>query len=82
MEIKIARWGNNLAVRLPASYARRAGLRAGDSVKAEVTASGELHLSPRKPFDKAAFLRKVKTLHARLPPTEGVMAALRARERF
>ena len=67
MRLQLARWGNSLAVRLPVEYLRAAGLKEGDEVEAEVTALGEIRLAPARAFDKAAFLRRLRKLHARLP---------------
>jgi len=72
MRSRIAKWGNSLAVRIPAEYARAVGLREGDGVELEVTASGEIRLAPERPFDKRAFLPKLRKLRASLPAqTEG-----------
>lgn len=67
MRLRLAKWGNSLAVRLPVDYLRAAGLKEGDEVEAEVTASGEIRLMPTQAFDKAAFLERLGRLHARLP---------------
>lgn len=40
MNLNIARWGNSLALRIPADYARRAGIKEGDKVEARLTADG------------------------------------------
>jgi antitoxin MazE len=50
MELQVNRWGNSLAVRLPAQLARQMGLEEGSQVLAELTAEGELKLSPRTPL--------------------------------
>ena len=44
MELQVGKWGNSLAVRLPAPLARQAGLHEGSRVQAEVTAARELRL--------------------------------------
>ena len=50
MPLQIARWGNSLAVRLPATLVRQAGLAAQDEVEARVTPAGELVLTPLTPI--------------------------------
>ena len=50
MTLQIARWGNSLAVRLPATLVRQAGLAAQDEVEARVTPAGELVLTPIAPI--------------------------------
>jgi len=67
MRLQVAKWGNSLAVRLPAECARIAGLKAGDEVEAEVTPIGEIRLIPSRPFDKSAFLERLDKLHASMP---------------
>jgi antitoxin MazE len=51
-ELKIQKWGNSLAVRIPSSIARRAGLQAGQPVRVSmqdssvlVSSAGELFLT-------------------------------------
>lgn len=82
MLLRVTRWGNSLAVRLPAEYTRAAGLREGDAVEAEVSPLGEIRLVPARPFDKAAFLEKLRKAHARMPATTLTVEAIRADERY
>lgn len=46
MPLQIARWGNSLAIRLPATLVRQAGLSAQDEVDVRLTPAGELVLTP------------------------------------
>lgn len=82
MKLQVAKWGNSLAVRLPAECARAAGLRAGDSVEAEVTPDGEITLTPAKPFDKTAFLARTRRRRAAMPLTEPVVERMRKATRY
>ena len=82
MKLQVAKWGNSLAVRLPVECVRAAGLRAGDSVEAAITSAGAITLTAARPFDKAAFLDRVRKLHAKLPVTEPVVQAMRHRSRY
>lgn len=82
MQLMIAQWGNSLAVRLPAGYTRAAGLKAGDTVLAELGVAGELTLVPAPTFDKAAFLDRVRRQRNQLAVAEPAVAALRAEERY
>ena len=43
--MKIAKWGNSLAVRLPGSVVQALGLAEGDEVQIEQAPSGALQLS-------------------------------------
>lgn len=83
MRLQIAKWGNSLAVRLPASYARQVGISSGDYLEATIDASGEMRLVPDAPkADKAAMLKKITALHKALPQTTDVMATLRKEARY
>ena len=44
MELQVGKWGNSLALRLPVTLAKQAGLREGSRVRADVTAGRELRL--------------------------------------
>jgi antitoxin MazE len=78
MRLQVAKWGNSLAVRLPVECIRLAGLKEGDEVEAEVTASGEIRLMPSQVFDKSAFLERLTRLHAQIPmQTEGAAELIR-----
>jgi antitoxin MazE len=82
MRLQLARWGNSLAVRLPAECVRAAGLREGDSVDAEITPAGGITLTPAKPFDKGAFLQRLRKLRRRMPVTEPVVERMRRQARY
>ncbi len=82
MRLQVAKWGNSLAVRLPVDYLRAAGLKEGDELEAQMTAMGEIRLSPMQHFDKVAFLERVAQLRAALPMTATSVAAMRQEERY
>jgi len=82
MKLLISKWGNSLAVRLPADCIRAAGLREGDSVDAETTPAGMITLTPAKTFDKTAFLRRLRRLRGRMQVSEPVVEAMRERSRY
>ena len=46
VELTVSKWGNSLAVRLPADSAKRIGVGEGDTLIAEVSADGRLVLAP------------------------------------
>lgn len=81
MRLQLARWGNSLAVRLPMECIRAAGLKEGDELEAEVTAT-EIRLIPAPVFDKAEFLRRVRELRAQMPMTQPVVEAMRREDRY
>lgn len=84
MKIHLTKWGNRLAVRIPGPYARQAQLKAGDAVEMQVTPTGDLHLHPvaADPFDKAAFLNRLKTFRSALPESEPMVETMRRSDRY
>jgi antitoxin MazE len=82
MKLLISKWGNSLAVRLPALYTRAAGIKEGDSLEAEMSPSGRMTLMPDRSFDKAAFLKKIQKLRAAMPMTSSTVEAMRAEDRY
>ena len=61
MELMVSKWGNSLAVRLPAESARRIGVGEGDTLIAEVSADGRLVLSREgRAIGKARALHDVR----------------------
>jgi len=82
MVLQLMKWGNSLAIRLPASQLRAAGLGEGDEVDAEFLPNGEIRLVPARSFDKEAFMARLKRLHAQLPATRSTVEDMRAAERY
>ncbi|MBW7902931.1 MAG: AbrB/MazE/SpoVT family DNA-binding domain-containing protein [Rhodocyclaceae bacterium] len=82
MQLQLGKWGNSLAIRLPAECVRAAGLREGDVVEAEVTPVGEIRLTPIQSFDKGAFLARLRKLRAKMPMTEPVVEQMRREARY
>ena len=82
MRLQLAKWGNSLALRLPAECIRAAGLRQGDSVDAEITPAGTITLTPAKPFNKAAFLKRLRKMRRSMPETEPVVERMRREARY
>ena len=82
MRLQLAKWGNSLALRLPVECVRATGLRQGDSVDAEITAAGKITLTPAKPFDKSAFLQRLRKLRQNMPITEPVVEDMRRSARY
>lgn len=82
MQSNIARWGNSLAVRIPAECLRATGLTEGAPVEIRVAANGELRLAPVHAFDKTRFLQSLKKLRRQMPESEPVVETLRASARY
>lgn len=82
MQSSIAKWGNSLAVRLPAESLRRTGLREGSAVTVAVGKDGDIRLAPLHAFDKAAFVKRLSALHRTMPESKPVVAVMRADSRY
>lgn len=66
MSLQIAKWGNSLAVRLPVSLVRQAGLQAGQAIDVQLTEHGGLLLQPVQ-TQKKITARQAKGLLANVP---------------
>ena len=82
MKLQVAKWGNSLAVRLPAECIRAAGLKEGDSVEAEIGLAGDITLTPTHPFNKTSFLKRVRKLRAGMAMTSATVESMRQQERY
>jgi antitoxin MazE len=82
MRLKLAKWGNSLAIRLPVACTRAAGLGEGDTLEAEVTPTGGITLTLAQPFDKTAFITRLRKLRATMPVTTTTVALMRQEDRY
>jgi len=78
----IRRWGNSLAVRLPASCLRQAGLQEGDQIEIVVGADGRLSLEPLQRLERSAPAADLRQLQATMPLTPSVIEECRGSERW
>jgi antitoxin MazE len=81
MNLHIARWGNSLALRIPADYARRTGIKEGDSVEASLTADGGITIRPTR-WDRKTFARELAQTRSAIPMGTSVMDELRRGARY
>jgi antitoxin MazE len=76
MNLQINRWGNSLAVRLPAHLVRQLGLHEGSQVSVELTPEGSIKLSPQTPqrpaMTRVELLEQIAQLHKTMPITQPV----------
>jgi antitoxin MazE len=61
----VAKWGNSLAIRIPASVVEALGLKPGDEVEVKVEGDRSFALS-RKP-NREDLLRRLRAFRGRLP---------------
>ena len=81
-EVVVSKWGNSLAVRLPAACARRIGVGEGDKLIAEVSADGKLILAREgRRVDPRAIVGLSRAI-ARQRVTPEVISELRRKERY
>ncbi len=81
MNLHIARWGNSLAVRIPAEYVKAVGIKEGDSVNATLTADGGISIRPAK-WDRKKFIKTISANRDALPMTEPVVERMRREARY
>jgi len=82
MELMVAKWGNSLAVRLPAESAKRIGVGEGDTLIAEVSADGRLVLAPEGRVIGKAAARRLRQFLGRQKQTAPVVADMRRGARY
>ena len=82
MELMVAKWGNSLAVRLPAESARRIGVVEGDTLIAEVSADGRLVLAPELGAIGKAEARRLRQFLGRQKETAPVVGDMRRGARY
>jgi antitoxin MazE len=63
--VLVAKWGNSLAVRLPAAVVEALGLREGDDIEIDVADARHFGIA-RKP-GRDALLKRLRAFRGRLP---------------
>jgi antitoxin MazE len=81
MDLHVSKWGNSLALRIPAEIARQLKLREGSVLEAQVTLDGCIAIRPAR-WDRKAFADKMNQLRASMPPTKSVIKELREASRY
>ena len=81
-DLPVGRWGNSLAVRIPAKLARELGVGEGSLLQAQVLGPARVRLTAKQPLDMKSFVRRVRDLRQRLPVTEPVIDELRRGSRY
>jgi antitoxin MazE len=64
--MRVAKWGNCLAIRLPAAVVEALALKEGDEIEIHVADARELAVA-RKP-GREELLRRLRAFRGRLPP--------------
>jgi antitoxin component of MazEF toxin-antitoxin module len=83
MELQVGRWGNSLALLLPADLARQLHITEGALLDVSVEPTGVVALKPaRAKFDKAAYMREVRALTEVKPIAQLVIREMRDDARY
>ena len=64
--MKLAKWGNSLAVRLPSSVVEALDLKNGDDIEIEVVGARQWEV--KRTEDSRQVLERLKKFRGRLPP--------------
>lgn len=78
----VSRWGNSLAVRLPAELAKQLGVGEGDMLIGEIAADGRLILSAEARAIGKAEVRRMREFLARQKVTAPVVGEMRRSARY
>jgi antitoxin MazE len=81
MNLQVAKWGNSLALRIPADIVRQLGLSEGTTVQAQITVDGSLSIRPAQ-WDRKAFALELNEARNAMPMSESVMDELRGGARY
>ena len=82
MNLQIAKWGNSLAVRIPADYVRQIGVKEGDQLEAHLGVDGALNLKPPAQWSRKVFAKELALEQQGTPMGTSVMAQLRGEARY
>lgn len=63
--MQVSKWGNSLAVRLPATVVEALGLKDGDNIEIEVL--GEKQFQIQRTLQNAELLARLRRYRGRLP---------------
>jgi antitoxin MazE len=81
MDLQVSKWGNSLALRLPASVVKQLGLCDGLKVHAQVTPDGTLAIQTAD-WRRSAFAAELEVARAALPMGKSVVDELRGAARY
>jgi antitoxin MazE len=81
MDLHVAKWGNSLALRIPADYVRRTGIKEGDTLQVSLTIDGGLSIRSGK-WDRKAFAQELSEACEKMPMGKPVIEELRRGARY
>lgn len=81
MNIQISKWGNSLALRIPAAFIKEIHLKDGDRVEATLSSDGALVIRPQK-LDRKTLAKMAKELRDSMKMGTSVMDEVRSGARY
>ncbi|MBU3580352.1 MazF family transcriptional regulator [Polynucleobacter hirudinilacicola] len=81
MNIQISKWGNSLALRIPASFIKEIKLKDGDKVEATLSKDGSLIIRPQK-LERKEIAAQLRAFRATLKMGKSVMEEVRSKARY
>ena len=81
MNIQISKWGNSLALRIPASFIKEIKLKDGDKVEATLSKDGSLIIRPQK-LERKEIAAQLRAFRATLKMGKSVMEEVRSKVRY
>jgi len=64
--MQVSKWGNSLAIRLPAAVVKVLGLKEGDDIEVGIAGTRQLGVRRRRDADRAA-LERLRAYRGRMP---------------
>jgi len=78
MDLHVAKWGNSLALRLPAEYVRNQGIKQGDRIEAVPNINGGLTLRlANNSWSRKSFTERLAADHETMEMGTSVIEELR-----
>lgn len=81
MNIQVSKWGNSMAVRIPATFIKQTLLKDGDRVEITLSQDGYLIIKPQK-LDRKTIAAKLKEFRNTLKMGKSVMDEVRSEARY
>jgi antitoxin MazE len=81
MNIQISKWGNSLALRIPAEVVKQIHLKEGDKVEATLSMNGTLIIKPQK-LDRRTLAKMARELRDSMRMGKSVMDEVRSEARY
>ena len=81
MKIKISKWGNSMALRIPTAIVKEIKLKDGDSVEVTLSKDGSLIIRPQK-LSRKEIAEKLRAFRATLKMGTSAMDEVRSGARY